>query len=354
MSIREAGRLANVSYCATYNYYKRYCEDPEHKIPLPRNQEKARNSVSTQDHIETLINCIVQDKMSLDAAAVKAKMGKNSARRYYRQYSEVPNHKIPVPPKMGQAVRSCSQGQINALIRYIVNDKMSIENASIKANMSERTGGKYYHRYLNDPDHKIPTVLARTQRSFTQEKINEVIGYIADDKMSISAASLKANMSENAAKKYYDQYLEDPTRSIPAPSKSFGNAGKRYTKKQVSDVIRYIVKNNMYIHDAAKKANMSVCSAKRYYNRYLYDPNHKIPEPNNSSGTRFTQKHVDELIDYICKDKLSIQAASFRARMSEPTARKYYHRYLDSLPKTKKEKCSQQIYIYIYIYIYIK
>jgi hypothetical protein len=57
--------------------------------------------------------------------------------------------------------QNISQEQINQLSHYIVNDNMSIHKASIEVNISEHSGCKYFHNYINDPEKKIPSPLIR-------------------------------------------------------------------------------------------------------------------------------------------------------------------------------------------------
>jgi transposase len=101
-----------------------------------------------------------------------------------------------------------TQDEINKFIGYIVDDKMSVIAASKKANMSAPTGIKYYRQYLKDRhvDYSI-------RKLITQGQINELIGYIVDGKMSIRAASKKANMGFSSGYKYYQQYLKE--RNVP-------------------------------------------------------------------------------------------------------------------------------------------
>jgi hypothetical protein len=77
--------------------------------------------------------------------------------------------------------------------------------------MDQSTAGRYYRQYLNDNNMEISV----TRKNYSRDNINEFIGYIVDDKMSIKAASKKANMSEWTGKKYYRQYLRDHRLYIP-------------------------------------------------------------------------------------------------------------------------------------------
>jgi hypothetical protein len=70
--------------------------------------------------------------------------------------------------------------------------------------MSAPTGIKYYRQYLKEHHLDYPI-----QKVITQEQKNELIGYIVDTKMTIKAASKKANMCETTDHRYYQQYLND-------------------------------------------------------------------------------------------------------------------------------------------------
>jgi hypothetical protein len=104
-----------------------------------------------------------------------------------------------------------SQEQINHRIRYIVNDKMAIVHASRKANISKCSACYYYNVYKNDPEKKISSLRnqhAQTPRIYMQGQIENLIRYINDDKMTIGEAS--ANMTYISGRYYHNKYLKDP------------------------------------------------------------------------------------------------------------------------------------------------
>jgi Asp-tRNA(Asn)/Glu-tRNA(Gln) amidotransferase B subunit len=101
------------------------------------------------------------------------------------------------------------QDKINQFIACIVDDKMSITAASKKLDIPNSTGCSYYHRYLKNHNLYIPS------NRITQDQINKLIRYILIDKMTIKAASEKVNMSYKSGKKYYRQYLTDQKRDVP-------------------------------------------------------------------------------------------------------------------------------------------
>jgi hypothetical protein len=143
---------------------------------------------------------------------------------------------------------------------------MSISAASKKAKLSVKAGGKYYHKYFKEnPDITVPSHINHLTR-YTQEQINEVISYIVDDKMSINAASRKANIGHSAVSRHYQQYLKDNNMEIPVPKKFF-------TKDQKNQFIGYVVDDKMTIKAASEKANMNECTGQKYYRQYFKDHN---------------------------------------------------------------------------------
>jgi hypothetical protein len=102
-------------------------------------------------------------------------------------------------PSHRTSTRACTQEQIAELIRCIIDAKMTIIAASAKANMNVSTGYKYYRRYINN----------QKRQRITQEQITRLIRYIVVKKMSVAAASKKANMSVSAGYKHYNRYLVD-------------------------------------------------------------------------------------------------------------------------------------------------
>jgi hypothetical protein len=105
----------------------------------------------------------------------------------------------------------CTQAQINQLIHHVVYDKMPIPEAAFKTNITEKKARDYYKRYSQDPNHAIPKQLQRILRSHLQTKVEKLVGYIVNDKMSIRDACLKADMAETTARKYYLIYREMPS-----------------------------------------------------------------------------------------------------------------------------------------------
>jgi molybdenum-dependent DNA-binding transcriptional regulator ModE len=150
MSVTEASRKVNISPKSGGYYYNVYNNDPEKRIPLPRDRN-ARTY--TQEQIGNLIRYINSDKMTLKEASAKAKMDYDSARRYYKRYLEDPNHNIPVSISR----QHYTQDQKNEFIGYIINDKMTIKAASKKANIPYDSGYNYCQKYLNNQKRNGPT-----------------------------------------------------------------------------------------------------------------------------------------------------------------------------------------------------
>jgi hypothetical protein len=165
--------------------------------------------------------------MSTVQVSAKANMSKATGHRYYRR---------------------CLKDQ-----SYTVDDKVSLR-ALKKANMSEKTG----HQYLKD--HNLDTHI---RKRLTQDQKNALIGYIVHDKMSLRAASRKTDMACSRGHKFYHQYLEDHNLDTPIP--------KRLTQDQKNALIGYIVNDKMSIRAASRKANMAYSSGHKFYHQYLND-----------------------------------------------------------------------------------
>jgi response regulator of citrate/malate metabolism len=108
-----------------------------------------------------------------------------------------------------------SQEQIDRLIHCIVNDNMSITKASQKVNIGRKSAIYYYNVYKNDPEKKIPLPLDQVPKIFTREQIGNLIRYIDTDKMTVTEASAKVNLAHTSSKHYYNRYLKDPNHNIP-------------------------------------------------------------------------------------------------------------------------------------------
>jgi hypothetical protein len=105
--------------------------------------------------------------MSIRKASRKVNTCPTTERRYYNLYKNDPEKKISLPRNRYMRItRVYTQEQIGNLIRYI-NDKMTVREASAKANMPYSSAHKYYTRYLKDPNHTIP--LTRVRQYYTQE-----------------------------------------------------------------------------------------------------------------------------------------------------------------------------------------
>jgi uncharacterized protein YqkB len=146
--------------------------------------------------------------------------------------------------------------------------------ASKKANMNNVTAIMYYHKYfkVQNPDVATPSHIIIPKR-YTQEQIKELISYIVDDKMTIKAASRKASMGVNTASKYYCRYLIANNMEIPVPGYT-----KSYSQDKKNEFIGYIVDDKMTITAASKKANISLITGRKYYHRHLHA--RKRDEPN--------------------------------------------------------------------------
>jgi hypothetical protein len=264
----------------------------------------------TQEQIGNLVGYIHRNKMTVDEASAKANLTFASGHYYYNKYLEDPNHNIPIP----KVSPYYSQDQRDKFISFIVNDKMSVVAASEKAKLSVKAAKRYYHKYFNVQNPDIPTPShVPIIKKYTQKQIKQLISCIVNDKMTVTAASRKSNMCGNSAGIYYRKYLKDNNMEIPVPK------NKRCTQDEINKVIGYIVDDKMTILDAAKKANMSGPTGGKYYRQYLRDRNIEVPIPK-----RYTQEQKSELIRSIVDDKMTIMEASKKANMSYKSAHKYY------------------------------
>jgi transposase len=314
MSVSGASRKVNISASSGLIHYNVYKNGPEKKIPSPRNQHLHPQKYYMQEQIENLIKYITQDKMTVKEASAKVNLTYNSCRYYYAKYLEDPNRNIPMP----QFHQTYTQDQREAFIHYVINDKMSMRAASKKAKMNPGTAKDYYRKYFKqqNPDVATPIHIA-THKCYTQEQIKEVIGYIVDDKMTIKDASRKANFNETSARIYYQHYLMDNNIEHPVTQIT-----KNYTQDEITQFIRYVVDDKMTIRAASKKANMHEFIGSKYYRRYLKDHNIFLRPP------KCAQDQIDQFIRYIVDDKMPITAASKKANMSLRTGNKYYRQYL--------------------------
>jgi hypothetical protein len=89
------------------------------------------------------------------------------------------------------------------------------------AKITRNTGSKYYNKYLANPDSESTLQKRKVYcpPCRTQEQVKRLVGYIDDDKMSIRSASAKAGMNERTGKRYYKRYLDDPNHEISVPLK---------------------------------------------------------------------------------------------------------------------------------------
>jgi transposase len=308
MSIKEASRKVNMSRAEGFHYYTQYKNDPDKKIPLPRNQNQR---ICTQVQVENLIRYINNDEMTVKEASAKANMTCVSGKYYYAKHLKNPNHAI--------RTRQFYHTQRNEFIDYVVRDKMSLVVASKKAKLNYYTAKDYYRRYfkIQNPDIPPPSHIP-TPRTYTQEQIKELISYIVDDKMSIKAASRKANVCPTSAVKYYQKYLIDNNMEIPVLKKT-------YTQDEINNLIRYMIVDKMSLTAASKKANIERSASGKRYRQYLLDHNLDLPIPKF-----ITQEQKSKLIGYIVHDKMSITAASKKANMHPSTASRHYQKYLNN------------------------
>jgi hypothetical protein len=278
----------------------------------------------SQEQINRLIHAIVDDNMSIAKASRKAKISSGTASYYYNTYKNDSEKKIPSPrTRFMNPKRTYTQEHIANLIGYIDDDNMTVSKASEKAGMTYVAGRYYYHKYLEDPDNNIP--IPYNGQACTQEQKEAFIGFIVNDKISIrAAAKKKTNMDSNTAKKACRIYFNGENPIIPAPSHIAPYT--YYTQEQITEVIGYIVNDKMSIPTASKKVNVCPHSARRHHRQYLIDSNMELPVPKDFKS--YTQEEKDQLISFIVDEKMSIIAASKKVSMNYHKAQKYYQQYV--------------------------
>jgi hypothetical protein len=324
MDVPKASRKADISPTSGTYYYNVYKNDPEKKIPLPRNLAPR---IFTQEQIGNLIRYIDTDKMTVKEASAKTNMPYRSGSYYYNKYLEDPNHAIPVQ----QLRQSYTQEQKSKFINYIVNGRLNIRQASKKAKMNLNGAKNYYRKYfkIQNPDIATPSHIV-AYKCYTQEQINEVIGYIADDKMSKIAASRKANMHPSATERHYRRYVKDNNIKLPVTR-------RKYTQDNVNEFLRYMVDDKMSVHAASIKANMSNAAGYRRYYQYLKDRNI------DRSIKKYTQDQINQLIGYIVDEKMTIKAASKKANLARSTCLRHYHQYINDKKRDTPTRCPRVV-----------
>lgn len=207
IGLYEALKKVQLNYTTASYYYNLYNNHPEKKIPLPLQQPTGDQNIYTQDQIANLIKYVVDDGVTVPAAAAKANMNYSTSRYYYLKYLKDPNRNIP---KL--AAVKCAQEQINKLIDYMIDDKMTLREAATKSNMSYGSGLKYYRNFLKDHNHDIlvPDYQCGRRDLCTQNQIDTLISSLVGNKMTLNAASKKAGVTSETGRKYYHEYLNVP------------------------------------------------------------------------------------------------------------------------------------------------
>ncbi|KAI8890555.1 hypothetical protein K501DRAFT_328515 [Backusella circina FSU 941] len=258
-------------------------------------------------------------------------------------------HLLRIEPKKKRNMITAQQ--IEELIQYIENDDLTVLDASRKAKIHYKSALKYYHKYKNDPEKnppvpryyisnasqspssslpngtrdsslqgQKPTIKSHKENWVTQEQIKNLIHYIEDQKMTIRAASLRANLGPVTGYKYYYMYQEDG--KIPQPRSQNPTRLSRYTSDQIKSLIHYVENENMTITAASKKAMMSFTTSWRYYRKY--QKTGKIPLLSNNNDTRCSFEQKKMLIDFLFNEKMTLKEASINAGVSERCGIAFY------------------------------
>ncbi|KAI8890835.1 hypothetical protein K501DRAFT_265824 [Backusella circina FSU 941] len=164
------------------------------------------HSNTTQEQIETMICYAVNNKISVSATSCKANISSTTGIKYYRKFLDHLNDRSHITGiKHGSIF---TQNKIKELIYYIADNKR--EEATIKRYILRHTGPRYFQKYLNNPNYAIPVLRGKVSRApYTQDQRKESIRPVVDNKMSMTEASIKGNVSRGTGRKYYQLYLNE-------------------------------------------------------------------------------------------------------------------------------------------------
>lgn len=182
------------------------------------------------------------------------------------------------------------------------DDEVAVPTSSTKAKsvkISPRTGKRVYNYPKKRKDPSIPV------KAVTNEQLKELFGYVIHHKLGIVTAAKLANVSKTSARRYYNEYKNDPKHRIPLAKRlsspgdkplpataikvdlSDKNAamlkellkpkGPNLTNEKLQTFFDNVLVKKMTINEAARASKVSMTSARRYYAVYVNDPEHKIP-----------------------------------------------------------------------------
>jgi transposase len=286
LSITDASKKVNISRKSGQRYYRMYENDPEKRIPVPvfsasyrsssplsspspslspsppsspehesspSGQEPSIRSVKetwvTQEQIKKLIHCIEHKKMTIHAAASRAKLGTVTGYKYYYMYKE--DGKIPKPRNYQlYTFTKRTHDQVKDLIRYVEKDKLSIIAASAKVKLSPSTSMKYFSEYRKTG--RIPTPPTSKETYCTVEQKRLLIDFLFNDKMTLQEATLNASMTLEAGIKYYTKQLVGPGLQVPPELK--GSIGP-YTNEQIKVLIGFVANDKMSVEEALARVS---------------------------------------------------------------------------------------------------
>jgi transposase len=304
-------------------------EETDNKSLLQLVSKSKKRTIEKEERIKRFISCITNNNMTIKAASKEINVSYTTGLMYYKGYlvdQKLCKPRIYKPP--------CTDQQIKALIRYIVDDGISIAHAASRASMTYTAGLYHFRKYAKNPKNNCSSVIGKNTQVCWQAKGNEAIGYIVNDNMTQEDAAYKAGLARDTVRKYYRRYLKENGSKSRISKNRLLRKGKTYTQEHVKKLIDLIVTDNMSITTASKQLDMGSHTAQRYYRQYLGDPHRRIPMPKNSSK-RTSHAQIRKLIGYIVNDKISVLAASIKADMSARSAKKYHLKYLKD-PKFKR------------------
>jgi transposase len=300
-------------------------EETDNKSLLQIASKSNKRAIERGEKIKQFISCITNSNMTIKEASKEIDVSYSTGLIYYKKY--LVDQKLCKPSKY-------TDQQIKALIRYIVDDGMTMRHASRKANMTYNAGLYHFRKYRKDPKNDSSSVIRKYTQVGKQEKAKEAIGYIVNDNMTQTGAAFKANLHYGTFRKYYRRYLKENGYEYHISKDNSFRKGKTYTQERIKKLIDCIVNDNMSITAASKQLDMSNHTARRYYRLYLDDPQRRIPTPHDYK-MRVSHAQIRKLIGYIVNDKMSMLAASIKANLGENTVKKYHLKYLND-PEFKR------------------
>jgi hypothetical protein len=148
-----------------------------------------------------------------------------------------------------------------------------------------------------------------------QEHVENLIRFINSDKMTVKEASSKATMTIASSHRYYNRYLKDPNHNIPVP-----HLGHHCAQEEKEALIGYIINGKMSVAAASRKAKMNIHTGYGCYRKYFKVQNPGIlTQSHIVVRKRCTPEQIKEALDYVINDRMPIRVASRKANICHKT-----------------------------------